>query len=106
MDRKTFAAQSEQALADLERRLADLEDEALEPDLAGDVLSLEFSDGTTFVINAHSAARQIWMAAGTEAWHFDFDPDRNAWVAHKNGDELYDTVRRVVSEKLGRPIDL
>lgn len=106
MDRKTFVTEADRTLADLERRIADLELEQLEPDLAGDVLTLEFSDGTKFVINAHSAARQIWMAAGTTAWHFDFDPDRRAWIAAKNGDELYAAVRRVISDKLGFEVEI
>ncbi|RMG98199.1 MAG: iron donor protein CyaY [Deltaproteobacteria bacterium] len=106
MDRKTFVTEADRTLADLERRIADLELEQLEPDLAGDVLTLEFADGTKFIINAHSAARQIWMAAGTEAWHFDYDAERDAWIASKNGDELYDAVRRVLSDKLGFSVDV
>ena len=104
MDRKTFYAESSKALQHIDTVLGDLEHERLDVDLAGDVLTLAFDDGGKFVINAHSAAGQIWMAAGTSAWHFDFEDGR--WIAHKTDDELMATVARVVGDKLGQPIEL
>ena len=84
--------------------LADLEDDALEVELESGVLTMRFEDGARFVINSHRAARQIWMAAGATAWHFDFDG--TAWISSKTGDELWATVERCTSEKLGRTIQL
>ena len=104
MDRKTFMITSGGALAHIEQVLGDLEHEDLDVDLAGDVLSLAFADGGKFVINAHSAAGQVWMAAGTTAWHFDLVDDR--WIAAKTGDELMATVARTVGAKLGVAIEL
>ena len=106
MDRKTFYQQSSQALRHIEDTLAEIEHEALDIDLAGDVLNLAFTDGDTFVINAHSAAGQIWMAAGKTAWHFDYVPEREQWVAHKTDDELMTTVARVVGDKLATRVEL
>jgi CyaY protein len=83
-----------------------LDSDALEAELANDILTLEFSDGTRFVVNSHRAARQIWMAADRSAWHFDWIEDKSAWIAQKTGDELWSTLRRVVSEKLGRAVSL
>ncbi|WP_434421177.1 iron donor protein CyaY [Nannocystis pusilla] len=74
--------------------------------LAGDVLTLSFKDGARFVINAHSAAGQIWMAAGTTAWHFDFVPEQGQWIARKSDEELMATVARVVGAKLGTEVSL
>jgi CyaY protein len=106
MDRKTFYDESGKALRHIEETLGDLEHELLDVDLAGDVLTLAFEDGGKFIINAHSAAEQIWMAAGTTAWHFDFVPESQRWVAHKTDDELMSTVARVVGERLGQTIEL
>jgi frataxin-like iron-binding protein CyaY len=39
------------------------------------------------------------MAAGTTAWHFDHEDGR--WIARRTGDELMQTVARVVGDKLG-----
>ena len=106
MDRSLFATESERALAHIEGAIAALDTDEVDPDLAADVLTLEFSDGAEFVINAHSAAGQIWMAAGTSAWHFDLDPASKRWVASRTGEELMATVARVVGDKLGRPVEV
>jgi CyaY protein len=46
------------------------------------------------------------MAAERNAWHFDWDVERSAWVAKKNGDELWSALSRVLSKKLGKPVSL
>lgn len=78
----------------------------LECELASDILTLELSSGDRYVVNSHRAARQIWMAAERNAWHFDWDDERSAWVAKKTGDELWGTLSRVLSSKLGQPVSL
>jgi CyaY protein len=107
---KTEAEEFEQrALPELEAlvdALDGIEEEDFEAELASDILTLEFSDGTRYVLNSHSAARQIWMAAERNAWHFDWVAERGAWIAHKSGDELWATLERVVSNKLGRAVRL
>jgi len=92
------------------RRLLDaldaVESDELEVELESDILTLEFSDDTRYVINSHRAARQIWMAAERSAWHFDWDAARRAWIATKTGDELWQALGAVIGNKLGRPVDL
>lgn len=106
MDRKTFFSESSKALRHIDEVLGGLEHEDLDVELAGDVLTLAFTTGEKFIINAHSAAEQIWMAAGTTAWHFDFVGERGQWIAQKTGDELMTTVARVVGDKLGQAVSL
>lgn len=92
------------------RRLLDaldrLDTEDVEAELESDILTVEFADGTKYVINSHRAARQIWMAAERSAWHFDWDDSRKAWTSQKSGDELWSTIARVIGNKLGAPIEL
>ena len=104
MERGRFVKLSSRALEHIDDWLGDLEHEDLDVDLAGDVLTLSFSDGGRFIINAHSAAGQIWMAANKDAWHFDYDEATDRWVASKNGDELMATVARTVGARLGQTI--
>lgn len=106
MDRSSFIEQASRTLERLERGLGALEHEALDVQLSGDVLTLAFDDGARYVINAHSAAGQIWMAADRTAWHFDFVPERAAWIAAKSGDELLATVERLVANKLAAVVRL
>lgn len=106
MERPRFVKVATTALEHIEDGLASLELDQLDVDLGGDVLTLEFGDGTQFIINAHSAAEQIWMAANRTAWHFDFDPASNTWVAAKTGEELMTTVSKEVGQKLGIDVSL
>ena len=93
-------------LARLVRALDALESDAFEAELAGDLLTIEFRDGTRYVVNSHRAARQIWMAAERNAWHFDWLTEKSAWVAAKSGDELWTTLARMLEKKTGAPAAL
>jgi CyaY protein len=106
MERAQFVKVATAALQRIEDGLVNLEHDTLDVELAGDVLTLEFEDGLQFVINAHSAAGQVWMAANRNAWHFDYDDAAGTWVASKTGDELMATVGKHVGEKLGMPVSL
>jgi CyaY protein len=86
--------------------LDELELSNVECELSSDILTIELADGGRYVVNSHRAARQIWMAAERSAWHFDWDDARGAWIAKKTGDELWGTLSRVLSSKLGEPVQL
>ena len=82
--------------------LADQDDEGMDADLESGVLTIEFGDGSKYVVNSHRAARQIWMAAGTTAWHFDWNGKK--WISSRTQDELWGTVSDRIRAKLGRPL--
>lgn len=105
MSKSQFHALAQSTLRVIDETLAEVDPDQLDVDWAGDVMQLCFSDGTVFVLNAHSAAEQIWLAAGTQAWHFDPPSEKEGpWRAPKNGDELYPTLSKVVGEKLGTAV--
>lgn len=106
MTEQEYEARAMPELKQLTRALDELEDPGLEIELAGDILTLEFQDGKRYVVNSHRAARQIWMAAELRAWHFDFLPETERWVAAKSGDELWSTLERVLATRLGRTVAL
>jgi len=99
-----FEKRADETLRQMERSLDDAE--SFEVDLQSGILTVLFEDGTRYVINSHRAARQIWMAADRSAWHFDYVPDRDQWIASKTGDELWSTVTRVIGQRLGAPFTI
>lgn len=102
MSASSFHALAQQTLRVVDDTLGELDPERLDVDWAGDVMQLCFEDGVVFVLNAHSAAQQIWLAAGTSAWHFDPPaPDQSAWIASKSNESLRDVLSKIVGEKLG-----
>ena len=104
-----FERVADETLHALDDALADLD--GLEATLEMGILTLEFPDGTKYVVNSHRAAKQIWMAAERSAWHFDPHPASPAhpttrWIASKSGDELTSTLAALVSRKFGRAFEL
>jgi CyaY protein len=88
----------------VDRWVTRLDDDALDCTPGDGLLVLEFDDGTRFVLNRQSAARQMWFAAGARAWHYDWDADRRQWVDDRDGHPLTQRLAAVVGEKLGRPV--
>ena len=61
------------------------------------VLEIEFADGSRIVVNRHSAARQIWVAARSGGYHFRWDG--SDWVDTREGGELLAALSKLVSEQ-------
>ncbi|MCB9652076.1 MAG: iron donor protein CyaY [Deltaproteobacteria bacterium] len=104
MDEKQFDLLADRTLSALVEALGEMEDEGFEADLESGVLTIAFDSGGKFVVNSHRAARQIWMAAGASAWHFD--PVDGRWVGTKGGEDLLDLLEAKLSERLGQPLRL
>jgi len=103
MDEATFDHQAHEELQAIEDAFADVDPDQVEVEVSDGVLRLDLRDGTRIVINSHRAARQIWMAAISTAWHFDPSTE-GTWVAAKTGDELHATIKRLLRDRIG--IDL
>jgi CyaY protein len=68
------------------------------------VLELEFADGSRIVVNRHSAARQIWVAARSGGYHFRWDGSH--WVDTRESGELLAALSKLVSEQSNRAVVL
>jgi CyaY protein len=99
---KEFDHRADQALSKLVDQIGALDD--VDADLSQGVLTVKFEDGKRYVINSHRAAQQIWMAAESSAWHFDYEAGR--WISSKTKEELWGLLESVMSKKLGRTISL
>ncbi len=93
--------------AELMRIEAALESSGAEIDIEpkpGGVLEVEFENGSKIIINRHSAAREIWVAARSGGFHFK--PSEGGWIATRDGAELYGLLARLVSEQAGHPVSV
>ncbi len=70
----------------------------------GGVLEVEFDNGSKIIINRHSAAREIWVAARSGGFHFK--PQEGGWIAGRDGSELYTLLSRLVAEQAGCSVSL
>jgi CyaY protein len=99
-----FDSLADGALAALERAL---DAAALDADVlakGAGLLELEFTDGSKMVINRHTAAREIWVAAKSGGFHFRHTGE--GWRDTRDGSELFAALSRLVSAQSGTPVDL
>lgn len=94
---REFDKLAREELASVEEALAAVDPDDVEVSTSDGILRLAARDGTKIVINAHRAARQIWMAAVATAWHFDRQAD-GTWLAVRTGESF----RGVLAELLAR----
>jgi CyaY protein len=70
----------------------------------GNVITLSFDDGSKVIVNSHSAAREIWIAARSGGFHYRLQGDR--WIDGRSGDELFAALSRLVSQQGGGAVVL
>ena len=99
MDDKQFERLAFDELERIEEALGAVD--GIDVDLADGILTIEFEDGPKVVVNSHSAARQIWVAANLAAAHFSPDPKTGRWFDSKTGEDLWDRLRSILAERLG-----
>ena len=104
MDDKQFEQLAYDELERIEEALGSLD--GVDLDLADGILTLEFDDGPKVVINSHSAARQIRVAANLTAAHFSYDPKTTRWFDSRTGQELWDRLDSILTDRLGHPVKL
>ncbi len=77
-----------------------LENADLDFELPADgILEIEFDDGSKLVVNRHSAAREIWVAARSGGFHFRHDG--SAWIDTRDGSELFAKLATLISSQGG-----
>lgn len=109
MDDVEFDRIAHDELHHLEDALSEVDPDECEVSSSDGVLKLDLRDGTRIVINSHRAARQIWMAAISTAWHFDPVGDTarpSGWRAHKTSEDLRPTLARLLRERIGLEVAL
>lgn len=107
MDERQFNDYADAMLATIERAL-----EASPVDLdfenkPGGIIELEFDDGSKIIINRHTAAREIWVAAKSGGYHFRMDGnDPPRWLGTRDGAELLATLSRCIAAQAGVSVTL
>jgi CyaY protein len=96
---ETLAGDTFRAIGDA---FEDVDPDAVDCEIAGDVVTLTMRDGARCIVNTQRPTRQIWLAASARAWHFSWDDEGRRWLDDKGrGDELFATIARIVKESTG-----
>lgn len=105
MDPREFIAHSEACLSRVAKWLEVFDPDEVDYNTGDGALTIEFPDGSRFVLSRQSATSQVWLAAGAHGWHFNYDAAADRWVDDKDGHDLYARVAESMSEKLERPVE-
>jgi CyaY protein len=104
MDENAFNTAAEQELQAIAQAIDDSGIDCDAEFKASGVLELGFEDGTRMVINRHTAAREIWVAAKSGGFHFRREGAR--WVDTRSGRELRAALSELISACAGEAVSL
>ena len=99
----SFAAESDSLLRGILGQLDSFDPDELEADYSAGVLKITFADRRVCILNRQGAARQIWLAEGASAWHFERDP-AGRWVDTKGRGGIDAVLSAVLTKRMGRVV--
>lgn len=106
MSDQAFRRAAEATLDAIEAELERAGDGGCEVEIErqGNVITLTFEDDSRIVVNSHSAAQEIWVAARAGGFHYRLRDER--WIDGRSGDELWAALSRLVSQQAGSAVVL
>jgi len=106
MNESEFHAIADQAIENIQDAI-DNSGADIDYEEAGGVLTLEFENGSKIIFSKQPPARQLWMAARSGGYHFDYDHEKEQWLCDSgNNEELYAMLSRLSSEQGEDSIEL
>lgn len=102
-----FLALAGAALDQLESDIesaADAADADVEINRTGNVMELEFEDGSKIIVNSQAPMQELWVAAKAGGFHFRHDGSK--WVDTRSGAELYAALSSYMSLQAGATLTL
>jgi CyaY protein len=106
MNESEFQEIADQTIEDIQEAI-DNSDADIDYDEIGGVLTLEFENGSKIIFSKQGAMSQLWMAARSGGYHFDYDEDSRQWLRDSvDREELYAMLSRLSSEQAGEEVHL
>lgn len=105
MNESEFDELAEAAMLAIEEAVDALETD-IDYDSGGGILTLEFGDGSQIIINKQAPLSQIWVAARSGGFHFDYDAASESWRLEGSDRSLFDCLSEYCSQQAGEPVTL
>lgn len=86
--------------------LLDVCDANIDYDTVSDILTIEFENSSKIIINYQSANGQLWLAAPSGGYHYNYDEENCCWKNDRNGTDFFDELSSLASAQAGEEIVL
>lgn len=73
---------------------------------SGGILTLRCDNGTQLILNRQTPVRQLWLAARSGGFHFDWDAAAEEWVRDSDGAGLKSVLEALLAEQCGETVSL
>lgn len=70
------------------------------------ILTLVFENKSKIIINRQTPVQQIWVAAKSGGYHFNYDVEHEQWVKDDTGTELFAALSQYCTEQAGEEVEL
>ena len=105
MNETEFQEIADQTIADIQDAIDNCGAD-IDYDEVGGVLTLEFENGSKIIINYQSANGQLWLAARSGGFHYDYDEESDCWKNDRSGADLFDELSSLATEQADEEIVL
>ncbi|MCL2892307.1 iron donor protein CyaY [Brenneria tiliae] len=103
MNDSEFHQLADELLFQLEERLDQFTGDAdIDYETNGGVMTLTFENGSKIVINRQEPLHQIWLAARSGGYHFNYQDRR--WVCDRGGEDFWALLSRACSTQAGESV--
>lgn len=102
MSDSDYITRAEAVLARIEQA-ADDSDADIDLERNGNVLTIEFENGSKIIVNLQPAMEEIWIAAKSGGFHFKFVDGR--WADTRHGREFFESLSDYATQQAGESVD-
>lgn len=104
MEEREFERRASEAWKRVLDVFDDIDPDDADVEESGDVIRIDYKNGSRVVLNTQRPARQLWLAGGQQAWHFSFDEAEGRWLDDKGRGELFATLSTLTEQAIGSPL--
>jgi CyaY protein len=96
-----YLSRAEAVLSSIEAAVDDI-DADIELERSGNVLTLEFENGSKIIVNLQPPMQEIWIAAKAGGFHFRYVDER--WTDTRSGREFFEALSDYATQQAGEPV--
>ena len=109
MTESEFTQQVDDIIMQIEDALDEL-DVDIDYESAAGILTIfvehkDQANKTQLIISRQIAAMQLWLAAKSGGFHFNYD-EQKGWIDERSGETFQDALNRCLTEQTGEPVDI